>query len=105
MSPLRSSVPKSGFTTSSSFMTPLRSSVRPSGMSRTRPAPFVTPFKPGMRPGDPGRSKQSQSSLATSSPLALKATAKKETAQKGSAKDKPKERPDSVQRKEFFSLG
>ena len=102
MSPLRSGIPQTGFASPSSFMTPLRSSVRPNGMSRTRPAPFVTPFKPGMRPGDPGRLKQGQSSVATTSPLALKAAVKKETHQKGLTKD----RPACVhQRKEFFSLG
>ena len=102
MSPLRSSAPQTGFASSSSFTTPLRSSVRPSGMSKTRPVPFVTPFKPGMRPGDPGRSKQGQSSVATTSPLALKAAAKKDTPQKGLIKDKP---ACVLQRKEFFSLG
>jgi breast cancer 2 susceptibility protein len=102
MTPLRSSVSQTGFASPSSFMTPLRSSVRPSGMSRTRPAPFVTPFKPGLRPGDPGRSKQGQSSVATTSPLALKAAAKKETPQKGLTKDRP---ACVLQRKDFFSLG
>ena len=101
MSPLRSSAPQTGFVSPSSFTTPLRSSVRPSGMSRTRPAPFVTPFKPGMRPGGLGRSKQSQSSVATTSPLAPKAAAK-ETPQKGLTKDRP---ACILQRKEFFSLG
>ena len=101
-SPLRSSVPQTGFASPSSFMSPLRSTVRPSGMSRTRPAPFVTPFKPGMRPGDPGRSKQGQSYVATASPLALKAAAKKEQPQKGLTKDRP---ACVLQRKEFFSLG
>lgn len=102
MSPLRPSVPQTGFASPSSFITPLRSSVRPNGMSRTRPAPFVTPFKPGMRPGDPCRSKQCQSSVATTSPLALKAPSKMETHQKGSAKARL---ACVVQRKEFFSLG
>jgi hypothetical protein len=101
MSPLRPTVPQTGFASSSSFITPVRSSVRPNG-TRTRPAPFVTPFKTGMRPGDPGRSKQSQSSVATTSPLALKAPSKKETPQKRSIKDKP---ACVLQRKGFFSLG
>lgn len=101
MSPLRSSVPQSGFPSPSSFMTPLRSNVQ-SGMSRTRPAPFVTPFKPGMRPGDPGRSKQGQSSVATTSPLALKAAVKKEPSQKGLSRDRP---ACVLKRKGFFSLG
>ena len=61
----------------------------------------MTPFKPGMRPGDPGRSKQSQSSVATTSPLALKTAAKKETLQKAFTKDKP---ACVLQRKGFFSL-
>lgn len=101
-SPGSPSILQAGFSSPSSFMTPLRSSVRPSGMSRTRPAPFVTPFKPGMRPGDPGRSKQGQSFVATASPLALKAAARKETPQKRLTDD----RPVCVrQRKEFFSLG
>ena len=102
VSPLRSSVPQTGFVSPSSFTTPLRSSVRSSGMSRTRPAPFVTPFKPGMRPGDLGRSKQGQSSVATTSPLAPKAAAKKETPQKGLTKDRP---ACVLQRKDFFPLG
>ena len=100
-SPGSPSTPQTGFSSPLSFMTPLRSSVRPSGMSRTRPAPFVTPFKLGMRPGDPGRSKQGQSFVATS-PLALKAAAKRETPQK----ELTKKRPACVlQRKDFFSLG
>ena len=94
------STPQAGFASSSSFMTPPRSSVHPSGILRTRPAPFVTPFKPGMRPGDPGRSKLGQT-VATS-PLALNAPARKEPPQNYLTNDR------SVcvhQRKDFFPLG
>lgn len=38
----------------SSFQTPTRA---PTSTQRTTPAPFVTPFKPGMRPGEPGWAK------------------------------------------------
>lgn len=39
---------------SRSFATPASSKQRSNGV-RVTPAPFVTPFKPGMKPGEPGR--------------------------------------------------
>lgn len=98
-SPGPTSTPRLGFASPSSLTTPLRSSVRPSGVLRTRPAPFVTPFKPGMRPGEPGRSKLSQSPLIKKTPLAANAVAKNEISQNWLTKDR------LVQQREFFSLG
>lgn len=96
------STPEASVVSPSSSMTPLRSDVRPSGMLRTRPAPFVTPFKPGMRPGDPGRSKLGQATAVTTSSLVLNAAAKKEVPQKCLTEDRP---VPALQRREFFSLG
>ena len=76
--------PQAGFTSSSSLLTPFRSNIRPTGVLRTRPAPFVTPFKPGMRPGEPGRSKLGQSPVVTTPPLAV---VKKEAPQIWPTKD------------------
>ena len=96
-----SSTPQVGFASPSSFITPLRSGVRPSGMLRTTPAPFATPFKPGMRPGEPGRSRLGQSSVVRTPPSALNA-ATKETSRNSLTKDRAVCVPE---RKEFFSLG
>ncbi|KAF8808104.1 hypothetical protein BYT27DRAFT_7338672 [Phlegmacium glaucopus] len=101
VSPGPTSTPQAGFASPSSFMTPLRSSVRPSGVLRTRPAPFVTPFKPGMKPGEPGRSKLGQLPTLATPQLALKAATKKEMPQSRVTSDKP---TGLLQRKEFFSL-
>lgn len=100
-SPGLTSTSQVGFASPSSFATPLRSSARPSGVLRTRPAPFVTPFKPGMRPGEPGRFKLGRSPTVPTPQFALNTTAKKETPQKWLTNDRPAW---LLQRKEFFSL-
>jgi breast cancer 2 susceptibility protein len=53
---------------SRSFATPVSSKQRSNGV-RVTPAPFVTPFKPGMKPGEPGRANLQGS--AKRSPLTL----------------------------------
>lgn len=53
---------------SRSFATPASSKQRSNGV-RVTPAPFVTPFKPGMKPGEPGRANLQDS--AKRSPLTL----------------------------------
>ncbi|EKM84055.1 hypothetical protein AGABI1DRAFT_104048 [Agaricus bisporus var. burnettii JB137-S8] len=57
-SPLTPSTPLPTTKTMASIQTPGRPPVR---SSRTTPAPFVTPFKPGMRPGEPGWMKLQES--------------------------------------------
>lgn len=97
-SPGLASIPPAGFASPSSFVTPLRST----GVLRTRPAPFATPFKPGMRPGEPGRSRLGQSSAVKTPQLALNAAEKNETPQNWLTKDRPS---CVLVKKEFFSLG
>lgn len=52
--PIVASRAVNGTPSASSFITPLRDKAQPARI-RTTPAPFKTPFKPGMGPGMPGR--------------------------------------------------
>ncbi|PPQ69780.1 hypothetical protein CVT26_014168 [Gymnopilus dilepis] len=85
---------------SSSFATPLRPK-GPAGLIKSTPTPFKTPFKPGMRPGEPGRLKLGESStplrIAVTTPIPTPAKAN----ERWSGRPPPTPNP---QRKEFFNL-
>ncbi|KAF8167376.1 hypothetical protein B0H34DRAFT_14333 [Crassisporium funariophilum] len=84
---------------SSSFKTPLRQNTHPTPILRTRPAPFVTPFKAGMKPGEPGRSK-----LGLSSAVRTPQYSPKVTPARDNASWLARERPHGPQQKVLFSL-
>jgi len=77
----------------SSFQTPARA---PPSTQRTTPAPFITPFKPGMRPGEPGWAK-----LQASIP---KGSARSVTHTSTMSFYDPSRRPEAKLFKSFFNL-
>jgi len=76
-----------------SFQTPARA---PANTQRTTPAPFVTPFKPGMRPGEPGWAK-----LQASIP---KGSTRSVTHASTTSLSDPSRRPEAKLFKSFFNL-
>ncbi|KAF8910112.1 hypothetical protein CPB84DRAFT_1723940 [Gymnopilus junonius] len=86
-------------TSSSALTTPLRSKGQ-KGPIKSTPTPFKTPFKPGMRPGEPGRLKLGESST----PLRIAVTTPIPTPAKTNETWVARPMPTLNQRKEFFNL-
>lgn len=92
---------------SGSFNTPLSAKAHTSLPKKT-PAPFRTPFKPGMGPADPGRLALGQSSNpraplpVSTTPMTMTTVAKEKFAENWLMKERTPWKP---KRKEFFSLG
>lgn len=92
---------------SGSFGTPLSTKAHTSLPKKT-PAPFRTPFKPGMGPADPGRLILGQSSNpraplpVSTTPMTTTTVAKEKVAENWLMRERTPWKP---KRKEFFSLG
>ena len=92
---------------SGSFNTPLSAKAHTS-LPRKTPAPFRTPFKPGMGPADPGRLSLGQSSNpraplpVSTTPMTMATAAKEKVAENWLTKERAPWQP---KRKVFFSLG